>query len=287
MSLAIGPEHLPLPKDADGVIRVGGSRANGEDKFCRVLFGDRWGGQGEAMNFESSFRRFVSELPYAEIYDNGSGEGKTADYLFFERRLIAELKCLENDPSHQIQSLADQLVAQRGIVLYGSTSFVRLFQSQPDSAAINDEARRIASVCLRKHVRKANEQIRDTRDRERLADSLGLLIVANVENRPLTEEVFLWALGRLLRGRKRDGSRVFSSIDAALYIPTQEQHFVRVSEKGPSVARCWWVYRDNGPRAGYLRRMIEIIIGRWAAFNGAPYVSHSESLEYLRSGRFS
>jgi len=237
------------------------------------------------MNFECHFHRFVSGLPYSEVYDNGSGDGKTADYLLFERRLVTELKCLENDPSHKIQALADKLMAERGLLLYGRTSFAHLVESQADSDDLNARARNIASVCLKKHVRKANKQIRETKDRERLADALGLLIVANVANRPLTDEVFLWELDRLLGGRKQDGTRVFSSIDAALYIPTQARHFVKAAPNGPPIACCRWIYRDNGPRAGYLRRLIEIVIARWAAFNGASYLNHSDTLRYVRSGK--
>ncbi len=111
------------------------------------------------------------------------------------------------------------------------------------------------------------------------------MIVANVWNEPLTEDIFLWALDDLLRKRKPNGAIAFSSIDAVLYIPLLKKHLVQVPGGGPPLARCRWVYRTNGGREGHLRRMIEIIIAKWAKFNGAGYLEHSDAVEYTRSGR--
>jgi hypothetical protein len=214
------------------------------------------------------------------VYDTESSEpGEKADYLLFGRRIIAELKCVERDPTDRIQALADQLIAERKLFAVGRTSFARMFEAQPDYPTINAKALAIVGRCLQKHVEKANRQIRGTREREHLPNALGLLLLANTGNVPLTEDLLLFALDELFRGCKSDGSPKYQSINAVLYIPTLEAHFAKPSPNGPPLVRCWWVYREHSGREGYLRRMIEILIARWSKFNGGACLSHSEALK--------
>ena len=175
---------------------------------------------------EKEFNDFIRTVPNAEVIndlDIKMQEGcKIADYLFNNRRIIGELKCLEVDTGRKLQELIDKLMDEGRLVVYGRLPFNKIIDSlSPElRESLKKEAFERVSASLEGAYEEANRQIRDTKNNLKLQDSSGFLILLNNGNLALDPKTAVYKLNQLMNKKKDDKVR-FESLHFGLYISTK------------------------------------------------------------------
>ena len=140
--------------------------------------------------FEMRFRQFILGRPDCKILDDGAANlnGEIADFLLDDNRIVAELKCLDEDMIEKLQNLATEIIEGRNLEFYGKFPFSDLIENQPDKIALKKQAVLKIAGPLERHFKKANSQIKNIKNQLRLEGSHGLLILANTYNASLEPE---------------------------------------------------------------------------------------------------
>lgn len=167
------------------------------------------------QDFEAIFREFVKDFG-GELLSEG--EAKSADFYFPDANMVTELKTLENEALMEhaaiVQKLADSWMRRRLLFAYG-----RVMISLP----------KLHPICQREWlaelqppveniVRKANRQIRSSKQSMNHTDSKGLLLIANEGNLLHTSPVdYMTLVGGVLSKKDQSGERRFPHIDGVVY----------------------------------------------------------------------
>jgi dTDP-4-dehydrorhamnose reductase len=220
-------------------------------------------------DFEKRFRQFISGRTGCKILDDGAAvlNGEIADFLLDDGRIIAELKCLDEDMIEKLQQLATEIIEGRNLPIYGKFPFSDLIESQPDRSDLKKQAVLKIAGPLGRHFKKANSQIKNIKRQLRLEESQGLLIVTNTHNASLEPQAALWFLSVLLHSRKQDGSPICSSIDCILYL-TQVHRLGELD--GVKLQPAVTMLREEHPKYRRLYQYVQEFLEHWAKFNGLP-----------------
>lgn len=168
-----------------------------------------------ASQFELIFNRFVESIG-GEVVPKSAME--SADFVFRSEKIIAELKTLERDPREEhvrkLAALAQGWNRRRQVVVYG-TAAANLQRIHP---AAQREWLDLLEAPIEGIIRKANRQIRSTKDHEHLQDAKGLLLIVNDGNLLHTAPiVFMTLVARVLQKLSADGERKFRHIRGVVY----------------------------------------------------------------------
>lgn len=194
---------------------------------------------GVEYHFTSFVRWFGGEI-VADLLPRNQPLPLNADYLLFEREIVAELKCLETDyfraarVSERFTELANEW-ARAGLLRPEQIATGRFStNSLPERCAL--EAMAVFAKPVREAVTHANLQLKATKAHFQIPNAKGLLILANDGNFSLTPQFTMHVLGRLLRER-------FSAIESFIYFaPTIVTKLPGIADK----ARIW----ISGPTRG-------------------------------------
>jgi hypothetical protein len=119
-------------------------------------------------DFEAVFARFIERIG-GEILATGPEE--SADFVFRSERIVVELKTLQRDPRDEhvrkLAALADTWTQRGQLRVYGRTA-INLRDMHPEAQR---EWLDLLQAPIEGIIRKANRQIRSTKNRERLTDS--------------------------------------------------------------------------------------------------------------------
>ena len=166
-------------------------------------------------NFEALFARFI-EGAGGEIL--AAGPEEAADFLFRAERIVVELKTLQRDSRDAYVRKLSVLMgtwAQRGQLWVIGTTVVNLRNMPPQAQR---EWLNLLEAPIEGIIRKANRQIRSTKNRERVPDSKGLLLIVNDGNFLLTApDIFMTLVARVLQKRTEAGERKFPHIRGVVY----------------------------------------------------------------------
>jgi len=206
-----------------------------------------------ANKFEALFDDFVIWMGgevVSDCFPQGQSLPENADYFFFDRKVIAELKCLDKDffSDYGVGAVVTKLIneaIQRGEIQGEHWSGNLLSLPQP----VQRKVLKIFVGPIKTAVEKANSQIKSTRSTFGLTGAKGLLILVNENNQSMQPELALQVLASLLRERYR-------SIDSFVYLVDS------MSVYAPSVgfpARLWadgYVRsRDDGVGSDAMREL--------------------------------
>jgi hypothetical protein len=222
--------------------------------------------------FEKRFRRFIAGCPDCKILDDGNSNppGGIADFQLNGDRIVAELKCLEEDKLVRLQRMATALIETRDLPVYGKVPFFKIIENQPDRAELSRKAILVIAGRLQYDFKDANRQIKKTTHRLGLKNSHGLLILANTSNQPLDPELAHGFLSLVFGKRKKDGPPICSSIDCVLYLP--QFHTLGQLPDGVGLRPAMPLFRDERVEYEISRSyLVNTFLKRWAAFNGQRY----------------
>lgn len=169
----------------------------------------------QVVDVEATFNEFVEHFG-GELIDKlmPANSEEIADYLFREESVIAELKCLHKD------FFASDDFLEKGLRLYQKWEDAGLVNAA-QIIEISEGKGRLPTKCsndigelvkkpLEGVIKKANRQIKASRDYFGLPAAKGLLLIANDGNFTMGPASAKWALQRILS----DG---FSAINEVIY----------------------------------------------------------------------
>ena len=149
------------------------------------------GGQPRTA-LEPRLTAFLESDDFTESLDGPAfaqlnGAGAKADYLLGARNLIAELKTINADPTCQMESRLKERLSQPGApYVIGSIGISAVTRELSDGDEVNKMLVDMAGRAIRRHLRKANDQIGAIKDRLSLPKAGGLVILMN-DSEPLID----------------------------------------------------------------------------------------------------
>jgi hypothetical protein len=170
----------------------------------------------QKIDTEQEFDKCVNAIGGAKIsqlletppaFDN-------ADYLFEKYNVIAELKCLTDDKSideslhKKTNEIFERYLKKSEIEVFG-TVIITTDQLSPDCTK---EITELYRKPIKGAIKKANRQIRETKENLKLDSAHGLLILVNDNNKAVDPSQVNWILSETF---KRDS---VSSINSVLFI---------------------------------------------------------------------
>jgi hypothetical protein len=190
--------------------------------------------------YSDRFREFLHVLPGAESLDNPnvlarSVAIKRADYLLFQRSMIAEVKQLETDPAFKIEAILERYKSNPSYPLFfGQRTLTAVLAHMPPElqeeirgAVFESITRSIAHGC-----EEANRQIRETRAFFKLARASGVLFLLNDGISVLSPDILAARVEQQMHKRAADGADRFPEI--AFTCIASWAHFVRGNDGTPA-----------------------------------------------------
>ncbi|HEY0027375.1 MAG TPA: hypothetical protein VGC35_05855 [Allosphingosinicella sp.] len=142
-------------------------------------------GEPPSGRLESRLTEFLETMPDTEslgdvAFSKINGAEQKADYLLSGRRLIAELKTVNGDPTGRIeQRLKTRLQRSDAPIVFGTVGVNKVIEGLSDRVALDKMMTDLAGRAVRRHLHKANAQIGAIKERLSLSDVGGLLILMN------------------------------------------------------------------------------------------------------------
>jgi hypothetical protein len=142
-----------------------------------------------------------------------------ADFLFPQYKVVSELKCFEEDKivDQKIVEKASQIYFQyfsEGKVPEHAKGQRRITTTDEFPDNLKKELIDLYMKPIHRVIKKANKQLRETKENLKIHDDSGLLILVNNGHSALTPDLARYILGDTFRRYS------FSSIDAVLYFTT-------------------------------------------------------------------
>jgi hypothetical protein len=234
--------------------------------------------------FEDVFKAFVVDFGGELVPED---EGRSADYVFRQYNIVAELKCLVDDQtaetSKKLSAIIKERVLEQRRAVHSPTPDpnVRLipitsaggethhipFDEQFQQAWIN-----ILNRTFERHIRGANQQIRATKKRLCLPSAHGVLLLFNQGN-PLHSASPEHA-GRLI-GEVIQKSGRFPHIQGLVYFSL---HVPTLDEQTQKTMPFWFPAQVRGDSVEAVQRFQQALKEAWFEFiervTGATVVSH-------------
>ena len=154
------------------------------------------------IDIEPAFDSFVKSIGGVVLRDeiDKSPTFSNADYVLHDQKIIAELKCLEvnklDDPLYMGKIDAVWQKWRKSGLVTGDTPENILLNELPQPCA--QELVSLTSLPLKGVVKKANRQIRETKEKLNLQSYKGLLLLANDGNFALPPNTLYQLLGGVL-----------------------------------------------------------------------------------------
>ena len=170
---------------------------------------------------EEMFDRFIKQNSGQKISElvGGNPSFQNADYLFKDNKIIAELKTLQTDfaKAETFQNKRHDLI--RKYISEGKMEFRNLLNpSELPKDYLNDVIR-IFRPALSRIIKKANVQIRETKEKLKFPDSSGLLILVNDDFISLEPQFIISLISDIL-------IQSYSSVDGFVYLTLN--HYVEL-----------------------------------------------------------
>jgi hypothetical protein len=155
------------------------------------------------INVEEAFNEFTRESGGELVSDlvGNNPNFDNADYIFRKELVVAELKCLEKDfpkdieYQKKIDRLYDKWINQ-GLVQPFARRTINI-RELPERC--RDDVIKIFKNPIERIVKKANRQIRETKEYLSLPDAKGVLLLANDGNYSLETEAVLFLVTKIIR----------------------------------------------------------------------------------------
>ena len=229
-------------------------------------------------NFEKIFKGFINQIPGCEVLENVFDKQhlrqfSNADYFLKNRKIVAELKCLEQDSMPKLQEFIDELVETRDKIFYGEMAFDMYIKDFPDKDKLSKKALKIVTHALKNDIGKANKQILETKRKLDLSNSSGLLIVVNVNNKALRPDLAGYALLSLLNTRSFLGKTNYNTISACIYLSEAHPEFGLL----PFII----IERDRSKAKDLVEmdiKYLENLQEQWAEFRDIPLIKGTKDM---------
>ncbi|MGH9971988.1 MAG: hypothetical protein ACREBG_29935 [Pyrinomonadaceae bacterium] len=217
------------------------------------------------IDVEKVFGEFV-EAYGGKVSDKEVAPDKesNADYIFHDAKVVAELKILKEDPFSNKAFLASREQKTKKWIANGLVTQEELERVKTISQLPLECYRDIVKLytgALRGHVKKANQQIKKTREEKHLSDYKGLLLLVSDGNFLLDPKNIRQSLAELFNGEQ------YSEINTVVYMT------VNVVTKHPNSSTrtrlFTYLWRDlDKPENEVPLAFLQDLYVKWATFYG-------------------
>jgi hypothetical protein len=227
-------------------------------------------------NLEERFKVFAKNMEGTECIDalaltEEQREANKADYLFAGREVIAELKALKTDAFDKIEKiLAPYRETPEWPLFFGAQDLQKILSHLPDREKINRKLVEAVTDSVERIVRKANQQIRDTKRTFNLPDAGGLLIILNDLVEIISPDLIAYRVRRSLSKRIEKGSDELCFPDVSAVVIIGGTHYAQVNPNVKGIPIL--IITSNVPEAKKVEEFISALIQKWSAFDGQPLV---------------
>lgn len=230
----------------------------------------------DAMNpqsLEEKLYAFIATLDGAEIIDSieltpPQRDAEKADLLLTNRTIIGEVKSLSKDTSVKIDSIVEPYrETEDWPLFYMSWPIADILACLPNGEILKRQVYEAVTSAIPELVRKANRQIRSTKQTFGIPEARGLLVVLNDFVGILDPRVVAHAVAVTLSKRNPDGSLQFPEIMGVWII--SESHVVQL---GRTRATPAVIMEHPALAEPSVVEYLSQIQPLWAAFNGLPLV---------------
>lgn len=215
----------------------------------------------QRINVEKCFDEFVKDfggeliselLPKDPHFYN-------ADYLFQGRSVIAELKCLEKDTfrdkeyQKKLNSMYNKWVREGAIQPKGFGRIIINTRELPVKCQL--DVANLVKRPVERSIKKANRQIKQTKDHFGLLDAKGMLLLVNDGNYSLESDAVMYTVGRILNAQ-------YTSVNSVVYFT------VNMPASMPGIERDVLVWIDAYRDAidGVSRDFLNALRDGWMSF---------------------
>lgn len=134
---------------------------------------------------EARLVRFLEADRFTEPLDGKAfaqvnGAQSKADYLLANRAIVAELKTINTDPQSRMEiRLKERFAKPDAPIVFGTLGISKVIEKLDDRDEISKKLIDMAGRAVRRHLKKANDQIAAIKDRLDLPNAGGLVILMN------------------------------------------------------------------------------------------------------------
>lgn len=221
-------------------------------------------------NLEKRFRKFMDNMSNVECIDNlldKKEKRKKADYLCCNREIVVELKTIKSDPGHKADKILDKHSGRDDYpIVYGKVNINKILKHLPDGDDIKKDIYLKITRSLEDIVRKANKQIKSSKDIFNLSDSIGLLIILNDSVSIFSPEVMATRLSQLICKSNEDGSKRYPDIDFIWII--QENYEIDIN--GINARPLILIEGSNKEDFSKFDECFDYMQKAWVEFNNSP-----------------
>ncbi|MFZ3186649.1 MAG: hypothetical protein WA173_21195 [Pseudomonas sp.] len=226
----------------------------------------------KALDIEQRMISFLEGLSHVTLLDGHIKQPpnvKIADYLFFDRRAVTELKTLKVDPKEKIFGLAASVMESEDFpLIFGDYDLEIAIKSVQGGQAHLDRIFSKATTMVEEVCRQARDQIADSKQLLGLdPETPGILLVLNdtVESIPVSQLVDRFS-DRLSGSGKNPGR--FSHIDFVILIQTT----YRLQSSAGKLVPSFIISNDfNAHRHHKVEADIGRFVESWAHSQGHRY----------------
>lgn len=167
---------------------------------------------------EERFFDFASKVPGCEIIDQlkltrPQERAEKADLFLDQRTIVAEVKSLRTDTSEKVERILDPYRDHDDFpVFYGEWPVEEVLSRLRNGAELKREIYKAVTSAIPELVRKANRQIRTTKEKFHKPKAKGVLIILNDFVGILTPEIIAHSVQAALRKTNPNKSLQFSEI---------------------------------------------------------------------------
>ncbi len=227
---------------------------------------------------EQRLLAFLEKRPGSENIENlpltpAQKAAEKADFFLNDRAVVCEVKQLQADTKAKIDLLLEPVLADKNApVFYGEWPLDKVLKHHPDGEQIRRKIFDAATSAVERFIRKANRQIRTTKDKFSLRCAGGVLVVVNDLVEILSPEVLAYRIGELLRKRTPTGQLQFSEIEGVWIL--SETHVVEVSLGRKAIPAIIFAHQEDSVAA----QLVESLTKEWAQAHSMPYLEMNPEL---------
>lgn len=196
-----------------------------------------------------------------------------ADFFLEHRTVVCEVKALQTDTKEKIDRIMEPVLQREDApVFYGEWELEKVLGNLADGEQIKRRIFEATTSAVWNLFRKANDQIRATKNLFGLPTAGGVLVLVNDLVPVLSPQVLAARINELFGRKEPDGSISYPEIEAVWILA--ETHTVDIGQGQPSAVAIT-IFREDGSAA---LRCLDALQKPWAAAHGAPLVEMSSDL---------
>jgi len=211
----------------------------------------------KSLPTEETFDEFVKQFGGHKISDSlsKSPSFNNADYLFHNENVIAELKNLQTDFGQNVKFKEQHCELVKKYLSENLISIDSLLGHDELPKEFKKEFIRLFRPPISRILKKANKQIKQTKQELKLSSADGILLLVNDDFVSLEPEFILGIMGEIL-------SHSYQSIDAFVYLTLD--HYVEIPNN--DYANLLWIPLYSGRESNHLSDFINRLGNDWGKF---------------------